>query len=256
MVENNASQGMFNNNTIGGDVHINSMTQQICSSTDSSMPSINPRIIKNRDYTLIIDKSPSMNTPYLDPLLPPEERERNPRSRWETMEETTRSLVSLLQKFDPDGITVYVFSTYFQKYSNVKSEADIIGIFGNRPLGGDTRLDLVLKDALHNFETHKAEILARKTGETILVVTDGEATDKESVAQAIIEASHKIDKDEELAILLIQIGSDPQASKFLKELNDDLKSNRKAKFDIVAVKTYENIQNMQFEEVLLSAITE
>ncbi len=68
---------------------------------------------------------------------------------------------------------------------------------------------------------------------TIVVITDGEASDKAELEKVIREASHKIPRDECLAISFIQVGRDNGARRFLKKLDDDLNG---CKFDIVDTK--------------------
>lgn len=215
-----------------------------------------PQLIKKRDYTLIIDKSPSMNLIYENPLLTEEEQRERAKSRWEEMQEATSSFVTVLQKYDPDGITVYSFATTFKKYEDIRSEAQVKEIFIKHPSGGGTRLDLVLKDALDHYFDNKNEILKKKTGETILVVTDGEADFKERVVELIVDATRRISRDEELAISFIQIGSDSKATTFLKQLDDELESTRQAIFDIVDVKTYDDFlkEELTLEQILIDAI--
>jgi hypothetical protein len=72
---------------------------------------------------------------------------------------------------------------------------------------------------------------------------------------AIIEATQQMEKDEELAVSFIQIGNDPDATKFLKLLDDDLEK-ADAKFDIVDTLNIQDIEeeNLTLKEVLLNAI--
>ena len=73
--------------------------------------------------------------------------------------------------------------------------------------------------------------------------------------KVIIETSRRIDKDEELGISFIQVGTDPQATRFLKLLDDELQSAG-AKFDICDTVTMEDMEDMTLTDVLLSAITD
>ncbi|MBA4450098.1 hypothetical protein FHK94_10850, partial [Cylindrospermopsis raciborskii CS-506_D] len=57
-------------------------------------------MLNDRDYTLIIDKSGSMST----------RDQRGGKTRWEIAQESTIALARKCEEFDPDGITVYVFS--------------------------------------------------------------------------------------------------------------------------------------------------
>jgi hypothetical protein len=71
--------------------------------------------------------------------------------------------------------------------------------------------------------------------------------------KVIIEASRRIERDEELAISFIQVGKDPQATRFLQVLDDELQSAG-AQFDICDTVTIEDMEDMTLSEVLLNAI--
>lgn len=196
-------------------------------------------MIQNRDYTLIIDKSGSMAK--TDDL--------NGKSRWKQMQESTLALAIKCESLDPDGITVYTFSSRFKRYDNVTS-AKVEQIFlENEPMGS-TNLAAVLEDAVNHYFQNKSS-----PGETILVITDGEPDDRKAVMKVIIDASRRMNKDEELAISFIQVGRDVEATRYLKALDDDLQSVG-AKFDIVDTITVEEMENMSLSEVLLNAITD
>jgi uncharacterized protein with von Willebrand factor type A (vWA) domain len=199
-------------------------------------------MLENRDYTLIIDKSGSMSTKDKPGGL----------SRWQLMQESALALANKCAELDPDGITVYLFSGKFKRYDNVTG-AKVTSIFQENDPSGRTDLAGVLADALNNYFQRKASGTTQANGETILVVTDGEPDDRKAVMQVIMDASQKIDRDEELAISFIQVGTDEAATKFLKILDDDLE-RAGAKFDIVDTITMNDMEDMTLREVLLNAI--
>jgi hypothetical protein len=201
-----------------------------------------PSIIENRDYTLIIDKSSSMAT----------SDEPNSPTRWEIAQESTLALAKACEKIDPDGITVYLFSSRFRRYDNVTSEK-VSRIYAENEPMGKTELATVLQDGLDNYFQRKAAGETKENGETFLVVTDGEPNDHKAVIRTIIDAANRIDRDEELAISLIQVGHDKKATAFFKALDDQLQSAG-AKFDIVDTITVDEMQNVSLTEVLLKAI--
>ena len=200
--------------------------------------------MKDRDYTLIIDKSGSMSTP----------DQRGGRSRWLEVQESTLALARKCEQFDPDGITVYLFSGRFKRYDDVTS-AKVEQIFQENDPAGTTNLAAVLQDATNYYFQRKAAGKAKPAGETILVITDGEPDDRRAVMEVIVNASRQMERDEELAISFIQIGSDPQASKFLQALDDQL-AGVGAKFDICDAITFSDIEEMSLSEVLLNAISD
>lgn len=197
--------------------------------------------MNNRDYTLIIDKSGSMSAP-----------DRGGKSRWDVIQESTLALARKCEKLDPDGMTVYVFSGRFKRYDNVTSSKVEQIFLENDPMG-TTNLAAVLFDATQSYLRRKAAGETKPEGETILVVTDGEPDDRRAVMEVIIDATRQMERDQELAISLIQIGSDPQATSFLKALDDRLQDVG-AKFDICDTITIDSMEEMSIADVLLSAI--
>lgn len=201
-------------------------------------------MMSDRDYTLIIDKSGSMSTP----------DQVGGRTRWEIAQESTIALARKCEQFDPDGITVYVFSGKFKRYDDVTT-AKVAQIFQENDPAGTTNLAGVLQDALNNYFQRKAAGNTKPNGETILVITDGEPDDRKAVFQVIIQATRQMEKDEELGISMIQVGSDAQATKFLKALDDQLQGVG-AKFDICDTITLDDLEDMSLTDVLMNAITD
>ena len=197
--------------------------------------------MKDRDYTLIIDKSGSMSTP----------DQRGGRSRWAEVQESTLALARKCEQFDPDGITVYLFSSRFKRYDNVTS-AKVEQLFLENDPSGTTNLASVLHDATNSYLQRK-QAKQTKQGETILVITDGEPDDRRVVMELIVNASRQLDRDEELAISFIQVGNDSQASKFLKALDDQMQDIG-VKFDICDTITFDDMADMSLAEVLTNAI--
>ncbi len=201
-------------------------------------------MIQERDYTLIIDKSGSMSTP----------DQAGGKSRWEIMQESTLALARKCEQFDPDGITVYLFSGKFKRFDDVTSDK-VAQIFMENDPAGTTNLAGVLKDATDYYFQRKAAGKTKPNGETILVVTDGEPDDRKAVFEVIVNASRQMEKDEELGISIVQVGSDAQASKFLKALDDQMESIG-AKFDICDTVTFDDMEDMSLAEILTNAITD
>ncbi len=199
-------------------------------------------LLTDRDYTIIIDKSGSMST----------QDQKDGRSRWDTVQESTLAVARKCEQFDPDGITVYTFASRFKRYDNVTS-TKVAQIFQENDPSGGTDLAAVLRDATENYFQRKRLGQIKPKGETILVVTDGEPDDRTVVMRVIITTTRQMERDEELAISFIQVGSDPQATRFLKALDDELQSVG-AKFDICDTVTMDELEDMSLAEVLMNAI--
>lgn len=198
-------------------------------------------IVNNRDYTLIIDKSSSLNTD-----------DGMGKTRWEIAQESTFALAQKCDELDCDGITIYLYSGRFRRYDNVTAGKikDIYAV--NEPMG-KSDLRSVLQDALENYFQRKAQGEAKANGETMLVITDGIPDEPKEIIKLIIDATHKIDNGEELGISFIQVGKDREATEYFKAL-DDLLEDAGAKFDIVDTVTLEDMQQMSLSQVLLNAL--
>jgi uncharacterized protein with von Willebrand factor type A (vWA) domain len=201
-------------------------------------------VLENRDYTLLIDSSASMGKP----------SEQDGKSRWLALQESTFALARKCEEFDLDGITVYLFSHRFQRFDHVTS-AKVAQIFAENLPADTTNLVGVLQDAINNYFQRKAAGKSKPNGEIILVITDGIPHDRQAVYEVIINATHKMEHEKELGISIIQVGSDPQARKFLKALDDQLQSIG-AKFDICDTITLEDLEEMSLTDVLMNAIND
>jgi uncharacterized protein with von Willebrand factor type A (vWA) domain len=195
-----------------------------------------------RDYTLILDKSGSMST--ADQV--------GGRSRWQYAQESTLALARKCEQLDENGITVYVFSGRFRRYDNVTASKVEQVFLENEPLGG-TNLASVLQDAVNQYFQRRAA--GQTSGETILVVTDGEPDDRRAVIEVIVQATQKMERDDELGISFIQVGHDAGATTFLKALDDQLEGVG-AKFDICDTVTIDEMEDIGLAEVLLGAIAD
>ncbi len=196
--------------------------------------------LSDRDYTLIIDRSGSMS----------QKDQVGGRSRWAAARESTYALAAKCDALDADGLTLYVFGSRFRRYDGVGAERVAQVFEENEPCGG-TDLAGVLQHAFESYFARKAKGQARP--ETILVVTDGEPDDRRAVIRTIVDASRRIDRDEELALSIVQVGKDPEARRFLKLLDDELVSAG-APFDICDTVTLEEAETIGLTEVLLAAI--
>lgn len=202
-------------------------------------------MLEQRDYTLILDKSGSMGFT----------KAADGRSLWRHAEEGTLALAAKIHELDPDGITVYPFASTFKRYDNVTPDK-VAQIFKENEPNGSTNLAGVLQDALGSYFQRKAAGKTQPNGELLIVVTDGAPDSQDAAAKVIVEATKKMDRDEELAIQFLQIGTDAGATAFLRYLDDDLVSKLGAKFDIVDTTTQAEAENMTFSELLLKTITD
>jgi len=86
----------------------------------------------------------------------------------------------------------------------------------------------------------------------IIVFTDGVPDDRTAAAKVIVDASNKLQSDDELTFLFVQVGHDRAATDYLRDLDDNLKG---AKFDIVDAKTVAEAESFaSTADLVLAAI--
>jgi Mg-chelatase subunit ChlD len=189
------------------------------------------------DFIVVVDASGSMST----------EDCPNGRSRWGYMQETAEAFARDINKLDSDGIGLVVFSgSQIDSYDGVTPDK-VSEVFRTRSPRGSTPLAEALTAALK---------LAGKSDKKdfILVFTDGAPDDQDAAAKVIVQASQKLEADEDLTFLFVQVGKDPQASAYLRKLDDNLKG---AKFDIVDAKTIEEAEKFATTaELVIAAIND
>ncbi len=193
-------------------------------------------LLENRDYTVIIAKTaPSVA------MTPPGFADR-----WQAAHNAIVALAKTCEAYDPDGINIYISSQNhpegaFKPYTQVKS-GQIGEIFGeNYPPESLNLLD-GLQSALDDYFTRKDKNQTKPNGEIIIVLIDGEPSDRMAIVKAIVEAAGKLERDQELGIGFAQIGDDIIARGFLEALDENLRSTAGAKFDIVNTRVLEEIQ--------------
>jgi Mg-chelatase subunit ChlD len=170
------------------------------------------------DFIVAIDTSGSMGEPV---------KAGSTITRWESVQEAAMTFIRDIEKMDDDGIGLVLFGgSNVQSFDGVNSAKAREAFSNNSPRGG-TPLAEALSAALN---------LAGKSAKKdfIIVFTDGVPNDQAAAAQVIRAASNRQESDDALTILFVQVGDDPQATAYLKSLDDSLGG---CKFDIVDAKT-------------------
>jgi hypothetical protein len=192
-------------------------------------------LLENRDYTVIVAKTaPSVA------VTPPGFADR-----WNAAHDAILALAQKCEEFDPDGINIYISSANhpngFRQYRQVKSSELPMVLRDNYPPESLNLLD-GLETALANYFTRKANGQTKPNGEIMIVLIDGEPSDRMAIVHTIVAATKHMEQAQELGIGFAQIGEDMIAKGFLTALDDDLKSKAGAKFDIVKTVVLEDVQ--------------
>lgn len=196
----------------------------------------NTAILSEYDFIVVVDASGSMST-----------EDMKGKSRWDFMQESVGAFARDLNKIDSDGLGLVVFSGAGVDSQDGVSPDDIARILSSRSPRSSTPLAEALQAALK---------LAGKSEKKdfIIVFTDGVPDDKDAAAKVIRDASNKLETDDSLTFLFVQVGYDTAATQYLKMLDDDLKG---CKFDIVDAKTIEEAEKFATTtELIVHAIND
>jgi hypothetical protein len=205
-------------------------------------------LLEDRDYTIIIARS---------------DASRHHQHPWyEEWVEAQASLIDLAKKcqqFDSDGITLYEASTPMWKYknSNVARLAEILQRQNTEPDSAnptEINLEEALKASFSDYFANKTDGKGKK-GAIIVAVLDQKPAQVAAVAEIIVSAANKIDKDEEIGVSFIQIGDDLTTREFLTDLDTNLQ-DRGARFDIVDTKFWHEIKRSSVVQFLIGAIND
>lgn len=151
--------------------------------------------------------------------------------------ETLKTFISEAAKFDPNGVSVYLFGATVHAHRDLTPE-QIEEKLGNIKTEGATRTDLAILAA---FAEHKE----KGSKQTFLIIfTDGEPSDAEATKNAIIDVTKKVSDPMEFRIAFITVGVvSSELRAYLTELDDTLTQSGAA-HDIVDVKAIDEVDFM------------
>lgn len=154
------------------------------------------------------------------------------RSRWDYMQESLTAFARDMATIDSDGLDLVVFGgSNIQTFTGVDA-AKVKDVFTQRSPRGSTPLAEALTASLTVVGKSNKKA-------TVVVFTDGVPDDRQAAARVITQAANKLEIDDQLTFLFVQVGHDRSAAAYLKSLDDDL---RGAKFDIVDAKTMDDAE--------------
>ena len=149
--------------------------------------------------------------------------------KWQQTAAAIAAIAPICTAHDKDGIDIYFLNTQHDpSHCNVKAADEVQSIFNRvRPYAGTPtgqKLNAILNPYLTNLERKGKDKVEEVKPLNIIVITDGEAADDpESV---IMSCARRLDRLEapawQIGIQFFQVGSDPEASKALQELDDGL----------------------------------
>lgn len=219
----------------------------------------------SHDVVLIIDKSRSMAIS--DCLPNPEEtiapsnrlpdiqiKTRKAVSRWQWCRQQIFHLSRQTQGVLPAGIRVVLFSTKYIVYDNVNADG-VETIFSNNQPGGGTDAATVLKTQLDQYFERRSSCGKDAKPLLIAMITDGCVDRPTSVSNAILDATRRMNRANEISLTFLQVGFTQRGAKLLQEV-DNLTVNRQAHFDIVHVTPFATLSKIGLSRALVNALTD
>lgn len=168
-----------------------------------------------RQYVLIIDRSGSMAA--RDGLG----------TRWDSAASAVAKIIETVFKYDVDhSVPLYLFDHDVEFVGECTNVGQVSQVFSEYKPRGTTDLAKVLDVAMEEYAGRKRPNYALIPGVTFIVLLDGGADDEAAVRRVIQKfatpANGFIANHTQLAVSFVQIGDDSGATRFLKDLDDNL----------------------------------
>ncbi|KAK4694604.1 hypothetical protein P7C71_g3009, partial [Lecanoromycetidae sp. Uapishka_2] len=241
------------------------------------------------DTVIIIDDTGSM-------IKAARDKEPEGEDRWSATAGALKHIAQIAASKDPDGIDIRFLKAQSLNEDNITNGATVLDIISLIDMydgthGGGTvfkehleneispRLELY-RDYLQQDTTYKADLrrLAKDRQArarlvrpkppnklNLIVITDGQADDKQEVEDYIVATATELDRlgapAAQIGVQFAQIGEDEMARRYLKRLDDDLKKRKPTIRDIVDTTRCDSdiaqgaSFNLVLEQVLLGAVT-
>ena len=168
-------------------------------------------------------------------------------SRWHEAEQALKAIVPAMCLANPEGSTLYIFSSQYEAVPGVKTVADVERVFKQNSPRGTTNLRPVLTAVV---EAHRQSYVRDGRPTTVLVIHDGEPNEPDAVRQQLTETANAVSSDFELFFSFIQCGQDAGATRFLEVLDSGLHADR----DIVDTLKYSLLEKKGFAATIQSLL--
>lgn len=157
--------------------------------------------------------------------------------RWKTTAKVLAEIASIAVKYDGDGVDVRFLNKDLEDKErlNLDSSEKVMKLFRNVTPTGPTPTADVLWTELKQYLDKLRENGDRKRL-NLIVLTDGEPDDVQEVEEVIVEYANQLKELRahplQVGVQFVQIGGDEAASKFLRSLDNELKTKRNLDRDV------------------------
>ncbi|KAK6524934.1 hypothetical protein TWF281_011824 [Arthrobotrys megalospora] len=210
------------------------------------LPSLNPgaddpyTFLRDFDTVVVVDDSGSMSG-----------------GRWNQTAAALSAVVPIITYYDSDGIDIYFLNAPDRPHNhNIKTPAQVMEIFSTVRPQGSTPTGRALKRILEPYMEKYERNPNRVKPLNIIVITDGVPTD--DVESHIVKYAKKLDRLDadltQVGIQFFQIGSDPEATVALRELDDALGEMRDVRDMVDTVPWTGSLEGERMLKVVLGAV--
>jgi hypothetical protein len=172
-------------------------------------------------------------------------------SRWEWCRKQTLSLVDAPQGSFPLALKVVFFAGDFVAYDKVDRPGVQLVFSANTPSGPTNALP-ALCDQFERYFERRSSLGDDAKPLLIAMITDGCPANPSLVCDAIAAATQRMQRADEIAVTVLQIGNDPRAARFMAALSDVM--SNKAKFNIVTTRSFHELQTVGLVHALVDAV--
>ena len=181
--------------------------------------------IREWDIVFVIDNTNSMSAPA---------KKGGKETRWQMVCSAMSYVAELAAREDEDGVDIHFLLDHTLSKSNVKTGREILEVLNKVELnkyGGRTYFEPVLAKILSRYlrrlERSQDGISKEEVKPLdLIILTDGEANDKRETTDRLARTARKLDQldigHRQLGIQFVQVGDDVAASKYLKNLGEQI----------------------------------
>ena len=175
--------------------------------------------LKRFDTIFLVDDSASMDGP-----------------RWRLAREALTAVVDRAVRYDTNGVDIRFLNDKDHRGDNLKTAAQVMHLFDRVRPEGVTPMEEAIDDELNGYMVRYKERGRAMKKLNLIVLTDGEPNEDDDVEGMIVRYAEELDRERaktnQVGIQFVQIGDDRKAARFLKMLDDDLKTKHDLKRDV------------------------
>lgn len=187
------------------------------------------------DTVFVIDDTGSMQSPASSSATAPSDNT----SRWDVLTRSLQFIANIAAEHDKDGVDIHFLISSDLNRTNVASGQEVLNLLAEVDLEqgvGGTYFEPVLANILgpyvanyrEYFDSSRKKLKATQPKPlNIIVLTDGQDDEEDATEELLVRIAKQLDDinapANQVGIQFLQVGDDPEAARYLKRLDNDLK---------------------------------